>query len=300
MRRGRNQADSRHCHHRARPGGHRAAHRIRHPAPPPGRPCRSSYEATLYENGTLQEQYIYQVQYSGKYRMLYRSWEAPLIFAGSTEPYIQFVSIDPPAGSIGYAKDAASAVSITGSSDPSVKDEIGRLADTSEVGIFNPAYYAAGTYTVQATYVVHPPIEDDGTTAHLNFKFAGSDHIPYNDIRITVPADGVNQIYVYPPTLHTEKTGNTYTITGSAAGNENIAVEMLAGEGGFAQIPDSGPMQQICRQKLFLQTSGTTCPTQWPCSWDTSRKRPYSWCRSFCSLSITTTGGRKSSPLRPT
>ena len=151
-----------------------------------------------------------------------------LIFAGSTEPYIQFVSIDPPTGSIGYAKDAASAVSITGSSDPSVKDEIGRLADTSEVGIFNPAYYAAGTYTVQATYVVHPPIEDDGTTAHLNFKFAGSDHIPYNDIRITVPADGVNQIYVYPPTLHTEKTGNTYTITGSAAGNENIAVEMLA------------------------------------------------------------------------
>ena len=36
-------------------------------------------------------------------------------------------------------------------------------------------------------------------------------------------------------------------------------------------------MQQICRQKLLLQTSGTTCPTQWPCSWDTSRKRPYSW-----------------------
>ena len=197
----------------------------------------SSYEATLYENGTLQEQYIYQVQYSGEYRMLYRSWEAPLVFAGSDQPYIQFVSIVPPAGSVGYAKDATSTVSITGSSDPSVENEIGLLADTSEVGIFNPAYYNAGTYTVQSTYVVHPPIEDDGTTAHLNFQFAGSDHIPYNDIRITVPADGVNQIYVYPPTLQAEKTGDTYTITGSAAANENIAVEMLAGAGGFAQIP---------------------------------------------------------------
>ena len=232
--------------------------------------------------------------------MLYRSWEAPLVFAGSTEPYIQFVSIDPPAGSIGYAKDAASAVSITGSSDPSVKDEIGRLADTSEVGIFNPAYYAAGTYTVQATYIVHPPIEDDGTTAHLNFKFAGSDHIPYNDIRITVPADGVNQIYVYPPLFIQKRPGILTRSPAVLRETRTSRLKCLPVKVGLPRSRDSGPMQQICRQKLLLQTSGTTCPTQWPCSWDTSRKRPYSWCRSFCSLSITTTGGRKSSPLRPT
>ena len=169
--------------------------------------------------------------------MLYRSWESPLIFNSSNEPDIQFVSINPPSGIVGYAKDASSNVAITGTSYSSSETQIGRLAETNEVGIFNPDYFSAGTYTVQTTYVVHPPIEDDGTTAHLNLKFAGTTHIPYQYVRITVPADGVGQIYVYPPTLTAEKTGDTYTITGSAAENENIAVEMLAGENGFSQMP---------------------------------------------------------------
>jgi uncharacterized membrane protein len=196
-----------------------------------------SYEATLTENGTLQEQYMYNVHSSGEYRMLYRSWESPLIFNSSSEPYIQFVSINPPSGTIGYAKDASSTVAVTGTSYPASEAQIGRLAETNEVGIFNPDYFSAGTYTVQTTYVVHPPIEDDGTTAHLNLRLAGTTHIPYQYVRITVPADGVGQIYVYPPTLTAEKTGDTYTITGSAAENENIAVEMLAGENGFGQMP---------------------------------------------------------------
>ena len=33
----------------------------------------SSYQATLYQNGTLHEQYTYDVANSGEYRMLYRS-----------------------------------------------------------------------------------------------------------------------------------------------------------------------------------------------------------------------------------
>ena len=196
-----------------------------------------SYTATLNDNGTLQEQYIYNVHSSGEYRMLYRSWDSTLTFTSSSEPYVQFESIVPPPGSFGYAKDASSDVAVTGTSAASVKEQIGSLADTNEVGIFDPDYYSEGTYTVQTTYVVHPPIEDDGTTAHLNLQFAGSNHIPYQYIRITVPADGIEQIYVYPPTLTADKTGDTYTITGSAAENENIAVEMLAGENGFGQMP---------------------------------------------------------------
>lgn len=39
-----------------------------------------SYEATLAEDGGLQEHYTYDVSSSGQYRMLYRIWEAPLIF----------------------------------------------------------------------------------------------------------------------------------------------------------------------------------------------------------------------------
>ena len=45
-----------------------------------------TYDATLYENGTLHEQYTYDVRTSGEYRMLYRSWEAPLSFISITQP----------------------------------------------------------------------------------------------------------------------------------------------------------------------------------------------------------------------
>jgi len=38
----------------------------------------SSYEATLYNNGTLSEQYTYNVGSSEQYSMLYRYWEVPL------------------------------------------------------------------------------------------------------------------------------------------------------------------------------------------------------------------------------
>ena len=97
----------------------------------------------------------------------------------------------------------------------------------------------SGQYTAGYTYVVHPPIEYDATTTHLNFRFAGTTHIPYRHITITVPADGVTQIYAYPPTMTVEKSGDNYLITGSAAQDENVAVEMLTGPGGFGQIPGS-------------------------------------------------------------
>jgi uncharacterized membrane protein len=64
-----------------------------------------SYDAVLYENGTLTEQYTYDVKTSGQYRMLYRSWEVPLILGNSSGPSVQFVSANLPAGTIGYVKD---------------------------------------------------------------------------------------------------------------------------------------------------------------------------------------------------
>ena len=60
-----------------------------------------SYDAVLYENGTLTEQYTYDVKTSGQYRMLYRSWEVPLILGNSSGPSVQFVSANLPAGTVG-------------------------------------------------------------------------------------------------------------------------------------------------------------------------------------------------------
>ena len=147
-----------------------------------------------------------------------------------------------------------------------------------------PDYYSEGTYTVQTTYVVHPPIEDDGTTAHLNLKFAGSNHIPYQYIRITVPADGIEQIYVYPPTLTAEKTGDTYTITGSAAENENIAIEMLAGENGFGQMPGFRSKASDLQSKTASANFWYNLPYTAATSLITWQKRTCFLCRSILLL----------------
>jgi len=64
-----------------------------------------SYDAVLYENGTLAEKYTYDVRVSGQYRMLFRSWESPLTFSTGSGPSVQFVSAVPPSGTVGYAKD---------------------------------------------------------------------------------------------------------------------------------------------------------------------------------------------------
>jgi len=75
----------------------------------------NSYEATLAEDGSLQEHFTYDVGSSGQYRMLYRTWEAPLVFDTSpTRPSVQFVSMVPPEGTIGYAKDDSRMVWLTG------------------------------------------------------------------------------------------------------------------------------------------------------------------------------------------
>ncbi|MDP3563578.1 MAG: DUF2207 domain-containing protein, partial [Methanoregula sp.] len=197
-----------------------------------------SYDATLAEDGTLQEHYTYDVWSSGQYRMLYRVWEAPLIFDGSpAKSSVQFVSMVPPEGTIGYAKDESGTTRLTGSAG--ANESLSRIEDlalSNEVGVFNPNYYSAGKYSADYTYMLHPPIEYDAVATHLNLKLAGEDHIPYRAIRITVPAKNIEQVYAYPPSLTVQKSEDRYIITGSAAANEIIAVEMVGNTQGFSQI----------------------------------------------------------------
>ena len=75
------------------------------------------------------------------------------------------------------------------------------------------------------------------TTTHLNLKLAGESHIPYREVKITIPARGIDQVYVYPPLMKTEKAGDTWVITGSLAANEILAVEMLGPSEGFSRFP---------------------------------------------------------------
>ena len=198
----------------------------------------NSYEATLAEDGSFQEHFTYNVGSSGELRMLYRVWQAPLVFDSSpTQPSVRFVSMVPPAGTIGYAKDDSGTVRVTGGDGATgSKSSIKNLAQSDEVGVFNPNYYSAGKYSVDYTYTLYPPIEYDAVSTHLNLKLTGNNHIPYRAIRITLPAKNIEQVYAYPPSLTTEKSGDYYLITGSAAANEIIAVEIVGNAQGFSQI----------------------------------------------------------------
>ena len=122
------------------------------------------------------------------------------------------------------------------SDSSSLKTTIRNLAETNEVGIFRPEYYNQGKYSVEYTYLLHPPIEYDTTASHLNLKFAGASHIAYRNVKIIVPSGEVEQLYVYPPLMKIEKMGDTYVITGGVSENENLAVEILSDSGGFSEI----------------------------------------------------------------
>jgi uncharacterized membrane protein len=197
----------------------------------------SSYNAVLSDDGTLTEQYTYNVRAGGQYRMLYRLWDAPVVFGTSTEPHIRFVSMSPPPGTIGYVKDDAGTVTQYGAPAPEyTRSTIEDLAWYNEVGIYNPSYYNSGLYTAEYTYVINPPLEYDSTTTHLNLKLAGESHIPYRDVTVTVPARGIDQLHAYPPFLKTERVGDTYVISGSLAENEILAVEMLGPPEAFSRF----------------------------------------------------------------
>jgi uncharacterized membrane protein len=197
----------------------------------------SSYEAVLGTDGTLTEQYTFDVGSGYEYRMLYRIWEAPVTFIPLYEPHIRFVSLDPPPGTIGYVRDGNGDVTVYPAGAPEAsRSTIRNLAYRNEVGIFNADYYPRGEYTARYEYVVNPPFETDGATTHLNLQLAGTTHIPYHHVRVTVPATGIDTVYAYPPSLETQKSGDVYVITGSVAADEILGIEMLGTTEAFSAM----------------------------------------------------------------
>ncbi|MDN7024904.1 DUF2207 domain-containing protein [Methanoculleus sp. FWC-SCC1] len=185
------------------------------------------YDAVFSADGTLVEEYTYDVRQSGEYRMLFRYWAAPLAFEPLNRPYIAFGSIDVPEGTIGYVKNYNGEVRIgDGMASPGEIAAIRDLAFESEVGAYDPGYFPAGTYTATYRFVVHPPIEYDDDWAHLNLLLV-EDHVPYENVRINIPAVFVEEIYTNPPTLTQERIGNRIVITGSVPADVPVNVEMV-------------------------------------------------------------------------
>ena len=186
------------------------------------------YDAVFYANGTLVERYTYDVRSAGEYRMLFRYWDAPLTFSAIDRPHIEFVGMTAPPGTIGYVKDDRGEVQIAAGSPTSADlSTIRGLAFDNEVGLYNPGYFAPGTYTVEYRYGVRPPVEYDKEWAHLNLKLV-DEHIPFRSLRVTLPFAGqIEEVYTHPPTLEVERTAESVVITGAATQDDALNIEMI-------------------------------------------------------------------------
>ena len=74
-----------------------------------------SYSADLSWNGVFIEDYVYEVKTPSQYRMLFRFWNDPLSTGQLSTPYIEFITLDHPPGTIGYIKEYDGNVTLYGS-----------------------------------------------------------------------------------------------------------------------------------------------------------------------------------------
>ncbi|MBN2733929.1 MAG: DUF2207 domain-containing protein [Methanomicrobiaceae archaeon] len=189
-----------------------------------------SYEVVWYESGSLTESYVYDVRTSGEYRMLYRVWKAPLIYSGESEdlnsPYIKLTGIKGPEGSFGYLKTNLGRSYLQESDDRAAYNLVSEKAYDNEVGIVNPGYFAAGKYTVVYEYLISPPVEYDNDAVHINLKFA-DEHIPYNNVKITLISDKITDVFSHPSSYEIQKEDDRVILTGHSPENEIIEAEFL-------------------------------------------------------------------------
>ncbi|HOG74154.1 MAG TPA: DUF2207 domain-containing protein, partial [Methanofastidiosum sp.] len=183
-----------------------------------------NYEVNLLSDGTLTENYTFNVANSGQYRMLFRYWDDLLSFGPLDRPYIEFVNLDYPSGTTGYAKNYWGDVRVFG--EQSHLYTIDSLAYNSEVGAYTPAYYNKGKYTLKMNYIMHPPIQYDEEVSHFNLKLL-REHVPITKFTITLPKEYIVKVYPHPPNLKISETQNNFIITGSSAENELLEVELL-------------------------------------------------------------------------
>ncbi|MDD1667316.1 MAG: DUF2207 domain-containing protein, partial [Methanomicrobiales archaeon] len=185
------------------------------------------YEAAISPDGTLTEHYTYVVKTPGTYRMLFRTWEVPISGSSLPQPSVEVIGIRVPEGTVGYYRDHQGQVTIYGMATDQARSAIRSLVQNNEVGFYNANYFPAGTYEVEYSFRLHPPIEYDTQWSHVNLRLA-DEHIPYHSLQIAIPAEGVKVAYPYPPFLAAGTAGGTMTLTGSAAADEVVGVEIVA------------------------------------------------------------------------
>lgn len=186
------------------------------------------YSATFYPDGALVEEYSYTIK-ARRFKFLFRIWEAPLSAQSLGQPYIEPVEVEAVPGAIAYVKDFGSAVTLEEpyNEDQAIMETISSSAMSNEVGSYKPDYYDAGSYRARYAFDIHPPLEYDSESGHLNIKLA-SDHIPYKKVTLVFEdSDYIERLYSHPPSMRVTDEGGRIVVEGSSGKDEIIEVEML-------------------------------------------------------------------------
>jgi len=189
------------------------------------------YAVTLYANGTLVEDYTYEVKVPNQHRMLFRSWDVPLSKEQLNRPYIQFLYARTFSSEqlIVYVKDFQGSVWIEDRfrNDPNTFGLVRSLAELNEVGVLKPSKLASGTYKIRYVFLLHPPLECDEDLCHLNLQLANK-HLTYRNVQLIIEdVDRSVAVYPRPPPLKAIRDGNRAIFHGSSPKDELLEVEIL-------------------------------------------------------------------------
>ncbi|MCX6677193.1 MAG: DUF2207 domain-containing protein [Methanothrix sp.] len=186
-----------------------------------------SYRADIYLNGTLAEQFLYNIGASGKYKMLYRSWKMPLSEQSPNSPYISLLNVSPPQGTVPYMKDRAGNVTVLSAQGIGYAGRIADLAENNEAGCLQPQMFSTGEYRIDYRFLIHPFIECDQEFCHWNLRLA-DDHLPYRKVTIYIHDPDNLLVSLFPhPKMDYRRVGDAWVITGSSPKDKMIELEML-------------------------------------------------------------------------
>ncbi len=186
-----------------------------------------NYRADIYLNGTLAEQFVYRIEASGKYRMLYRTWKIPLSTQNMSVPYVEPLMISSNSGAIPYFKDYRGISQILSAKDSRYRSEVQSLAELDEAGGYYPQRFPSGLFKMNYLFRIHPHLECDQELCHWNLRQA-DEHIPYRQATIYIHDPDNLTVQFFPhPEMDYSRVGDSWVITGSSPKDAVLEVEML-------------------------------------------------------------------------